>query len=146
MNLERDDDQILGPRSGGLAELARAIGEPLAIIEPGDRVRRGKERRPSLLLSTQFRFMLQVDVAALAEQDQSDVERQSRAGEPDFRTEVLAGDAEIVEESAAIPDEQHHGDDEHAEDNGIATGVEDPRAGRCTSEFTAVKHESRLQR
>jgi len=142
MDLERDDDQIVGSSRRGLAELASAIGESFAIVEARNRIGRCEERCPALLLGSQFGLVLQVHVPAPAEQDQSNVEGQSRTGEPDLRTEVLACDAEIVEECAAIPDEQHHGDDEHAEDDGIATGVEDPRASRRSGEFTAVKHES----
>src|SRR5690242_17519379 len=81
IDLKGNDDEIVGSSGRALAQLSGAVGETLAVIQTGDRIRGRKQRGAALLLRPQFRFMLQVDIAAPAEQDECDIERQSRAGE-----------------------------------------------------------------
>ena len=67
---------------------AGAVGEALAVVEAGDRVGGREHGRAALLLGAHLGFVLEVDVAAPAEQDQRDVERQRRARDADFGPEV----------------------------------------------------------
>ena len=79
----------LSPRAAASAHsCAGAVGEALAVVEAGDRIGGGEHRRAALLLGAHLGFVLEVDVAAPAEQDQRDVERQRGAGDADFRAEL----------------------------------------------------------
>ena len=74
----------LSPRSAASRTARRRVGKALAVVEPGDDVGGRQHRRAPLLLDPPFGFVLQVDVAPPAEQDQRDIERQRGAGDADF--------------------------------------------------------------
>ena len=59
-----------------------------------------------------FGLVLQVDVAAPAEQDQRDVERQGDQRDLEAGPDAVPGNGQLLEEFAAVPDQQDHGGDE----------------------------------
>ena len=79
MDLEGDDDEIVAAGAAILAQLRSPVGETLAVEEARRRIGGGEHRRPLLLLGPSLGFVLEVDVAAPAEQDQRDVERERGA-------------------------------------------------------------------
>ena len=130
IDLERDDGEAVTMRRRLGRHFRRAIGETLAIVESRCRVSAGKYRRPLLLLGAHLRLVLQVDIAAPAEQDQRHVQRQRGACNPNLRTET-AGNPQMLEEGAAVPDQQHHGRDEHDQDDDIALSAFKTRTRLC---------------
>src|SRR4051812_47306478 len=77
----------------------------------------------------QFGFVLQVDIPAPAEQDERDVERQRRARDAEFGAEI-ASEAKLVEEGAAVPDQQHDGGDQDREHQRVTVRIRQPRVRR----------------
>ena len=88
----------------------------------GHRVGRREHGCPPLLFCAQFGLMLQVDVATPTEQDQRDVERQRRARDAELPVQAAAN-AQMVEERAAVPDQQHYGRDQDREHQRIAARI-----------------------
>ena len=123
VDLERHDDEFVATFAGVDAKLSAAIGEAFAVVEAGDRIGGREDDRPPLLLGAHLGFVLKVDVAPPAEQDQRDIERQCRAREADSRPILGVAHRQVVEEGAAVPDEHHHGDDEHRQDENIAPRI-----------------------
>ncbi len=76
VELERQDDQLLPVGRRPAAQLLAAVGEALAVEQAGHAVGRGDQRGARLALLAHLGFVLQVDIAAPAEQDQRDVEGQ----------------------------------------------------------------------
>ena len=130
VDLEGDDGEIVIARRGLARHFRGAVGEALAVVEAGDRVGAGKHGGALLLLRAHLRFVLEIDVAAPAEQDQRDVQGQGGAGDAHFGAEV-AGDPQVLKEGAAVPDEQDHGGDQHDQHHRIALRIFKTRARRC---------------
>src|SRR3954467_126386 len=105
--LERNYDQAAPARLAARAQLRDVVGEALAIVEAGHRIGGCKDNRVVLLLNPELRFVLEIDVAPPAEQDQRNVQGQRCAGDTDLSPEI-AYDAKMPKEGAAVPDEQHH--------------------------------------
>src|SRR5438270_60622 len=94
----------------------------LAIVGPGRRIGGGEDDRVVLLLHAELRFVLEIDVAPPTEQDQRNVQGQRCACDTDLRTE-LTDDAQMPEEGAAVPDEQHDSADQYDENQRIPAGA-----------------------
>ena len=85
VDLKGDDGEILAARRGLARHFGGPVGEALAVVEAGDGVGAGKHGRALLLLGAHLRFVLEIDVAAPAEQDQRDIEGQGGAGDRALR-------------------------------------------------------------
>ena len=124
VDLEGDDDEIVAAGAAILAQLRSPVGEPLAVEEARRWIGGGENRRPLLLLGPSLGFVLEVDVAAPAEQDQRDVERERGACNAHVGAEIAAFDVDVVEERASVPDQQKHGGDQDAQDQCVAPRAE----------------------
>ena len=123
VDLERNNDQIVGAFSRRRTELARTIGESLAIIKAGNRIRCCEHSCPQFLLLAHFGFVLEVDITAPTEQDQRHIEGQRRARRANARTEFSLSQGQRVEELAAVPDEHHHGGDQNDKHDQLTASV-----------------------
>jgi len=75
IDLQRDDDEVLPPHRGRGAQLTRAVGKALAVVEAGHEVGGREHRGAALLLRPHLRFVLKVDVTPPPEQDQRNIQR-----------------------------------------------------------------------
>ncbi len=113
IELERENDQRLVFLDRGLAKLLALIGKTLAVEQPGHSISRGDQSGPRLAFLAHLGFMLKVDVAAPAEQDQRDVEGQGDGRHLEAGPEV-PGDCKALKDFAAVPDQKRDGGDEDA--------------------------------
>src|SRR3954464_5052130 len=97
LHLERNYDQAAPARLAARAQLGDVVGEALAIVETGHRIGGCEDDRVVLLLNPELRFVLKIDVAPPAEQDQRNVQRQRCAGDTDLSPEI-AYDAQMPKE------------------------------------------------
>ena len=87
----------------------RGRRSPCGCSRPVMRVGRGEDRRAPLAVGAQLGFVLQVDIAPPAEQDQRDVEGQRDAGDLQPRGRSSSPAMRICwKKVAAVPDQQHH--------------------------------------
>ena len=102
-------------------QLLQTVSEALAVGEAGEDVRGRHDRGAALSIGPQFGFVLQVDVAAPAEEDQGHVENQGSCRDlhagAEARATALRRD---LEKGAPVPDEQHHGGHEDQDDEKIS--------------------------
>ena len=101
---------------GSAAKLLALVGEALAIKQAGHPVGGGDDRGAGFPFPPHLRLMLQVDIAAPAEQDERDIQGERDQGDLEARTQVGPGDRQFLEEVGSVPDEQEYRgnqDDEH---------------------------------
>ncbi len=111
VHLDRDDDQIVAAIAGFRAQFLRAVGKSLAVQQSGCRVGDREHRGAALAVGAKLGLVLQIDVAPPAEQDQSDVQRHGGQGNLPFTSEVGAGEAQRLEQRAAVPYQEEHSRD-----------------------------------
>ena len=74
VELDRQNDELPPVHFGLKSKILSLVGKALAIQQARHAVRRGDQRGARLSLLAHFRFMLKVDIAAPAEQDERDVQ------------------------------------------------------------------------
>src|SRR5205085_5726327 len=126
MDLDRKQRDLVAASERVTRQLFRAVGESLAVFQPGNRVGRREDRCPMLTFGAPLRLVAKLEVSPPAKQDQRDVERKAARRNPDVCAKRVVGQAYVVKESAAVPHEQQHCGDDETEHEGVAVSIHRP--------------------